>query len=59
MVDMPARTLELLHRFLRQNDGRLSQRARTGEFSGLTDTEVADIERHYADSIINLPAVPR
>lgn len=58
MVDMPARTLELLHRFLRQNDGRLSQRARTGEFSGLTDTEVADIERHYADSIISLPPQP-
>jgi hypothetical protein len=58
MVDMPARTLELLHRFLRQNNGRLSQRARAGEFSGLTDTEVADIEQHYAESITSLPAVP-
>lgn len=58
MVDMPARTLELLHRFLRQNNGRLSQRARTGEFAGLTDPEVADIEQHYAESITSLPAPP-
>ena len=58
MVDMPARTVELLHRFLRQNNGRLSPRARTGEFVGLTDPEVADIERHYDESITGLPAPP-
>ena len=51
MIDMPTRAVELLHRFLRQNDGRLSRRAREKEFSGLTVAEVAQIEELYADSI--------
>lgn len=55
MVDMPGRTLDLLHRFLRQNSGRLSQRARGGEFASLTDGEVADIEARYAESVAELP----
>jgi hypothetical protein len=33
IVDMPERTAELLFRFLRQNDGKLSQRAREREFA--------------------------
>ncbi len=49
IVDMPARTIDLLHRFLRQGDGRLSQRARQHEFVALTDAEAAAIERLYAD----------
>jgi hypothetical protein len=49
VVDMPARTVDLLHRFLRQNDGRLSNRARTGEFAQLTDDEVARFERLYSE----------
>ncbi len=49
VVDMPDRTLDLLHRFLRQNGGRLSQRARTGEFAQLTDAEVQRFEELYQD----------
>jgi hypothetical protein len=49
MVDMPDRTLELLFRFLRQNGGRLSRRAREGELAAMTDAEVASVEQAYAD----------
>jgi hypothetical protein len=52
VVDMPARTVDLLHRFLRQNDGRLSNRARTGEFAQLTDAEVARFEQLYQECFI-------
>ncbi len=58
IVDMSARTQDMLHRFLRQNNGHLSKRARSGEFTSLNDEEVATIERHYAESVINLPAAP-
>ncbi|MCC6241795.1 MAG: Fic family protein [Gemmatimonadaceae bacterium] len=58
MVDMPTRTRDLLHRFLRQNNGRLSQRARGAEFANLTDGEVAVIEAHYAESVSALPPAP-
>jgi len=47
IVDMPARTVQLLHRFLEQNGGRLSKRARAGEFAALTDDDVGRIERLY------------
>lgn len=57
-IDMPTRTLDLLHRFLRQNNGSLSHRARTREFVQLTDAEVARIENAYANSIQVLPSVP-
>jgi Fic family protein len=50
MVDMPASTVDLLHRFLRQNSGRLSQRARTREFAALTDEEIARVEQLYERS---------
>ncbi len=46
---MPARTVQLLHGFLAQNGGRLSGRARTGEFAALTDDEVTTIEQLYAE----------
>ena len=49
IVDMPDRTLELLFRFLRQNGGRLSRRAREGELAAMTDAEVASVEQAYAD----------
>jgi hypothetical protein len=49
IVDMPGRTLDLLFRFLRQNNGRLSKRAREGEFAALTETEVVSAERAYTD----------
>ena len=50
LVDMPERTIDLLFRFLRQNDGQLSQRARTKEFAALSDEEVARIEAVYAST---------
>lgn len=49
IVDMPDRLLDLLFRFLRQNGGRLSQRAREREFAGLTDREAAQIETMFAE----------
>ena len=48
IVDMPDSTVDLLFRFLRQNDGTLSRRAREREFAELTEDEVARIEATYA-----------
>jgi hypothetical protein len=48
IVDMPNRTLDKLFGFLRQNGGRLSKRAREGEFAALTDQEVGRVEDAYA-----------
>ncbi len=50
IADMPERTLDLLFRFLRQNGGKLSMRAREREFERFTDTEVAAVEAAYGDS---------
>jgi len=47
IVDMPARTVQLLHRFLEQNGGRLSKRGRAGEFAALTDDDVREVEQLY------------
>lgn len=47
LVDMPDRIMDLLFRFLRQNDGTLSKRAREREFAQLTDAEAAEIESIY------------
>ena len=49
LIDMPERTLDLLFRFLNQNGGRLSKRAREGEFLKLTDVEVGMLEEAYAE----------
>ena len=49
MIDMPERVLDLLYRFLRQNGGVLSKRAREKEFAALTDAEATRIEAIYAD----------
>ena len=49
IVDMPDRTADLLFRFLHQNDGRLSRRAREREFKALTDDETELVMRLYAD----------
>jgi hypothetical protein len=51
IVDMPSTTADLLHRFLRQNDGRLSSRARKREFAALTNQEVARVEQLYSESV--------
>lgn len=48
MIDMPDRVLDLLFRFLRQNGGKLSKRARDRELAALTDDEAARIEAIYA-----------
>ena len=50
MIDMPERTLNNLFGLLRQNDGRLSKRARESEFAALTEDEIAKIEQLYAES---------
>lgn len=49
MIDMPDRLLDLLFRFLRQNDGHLSKRAREREFAGLTEDEAIRIEGIFAE----------
>jgi len=49
IVDMPDRIVDLLFRFLRQNKGRLSTRARKGEFAELTARETERIERIFND----------
>lgn len=48
-IDMPDRTLDLLFRFLRQNGGRLSGRAKAKEFAALTEEEADRIEAIYAE----------
>ena len=50
VVDMPDRLSDLLFQFLRQNDGKLSQRARTKEFAALTEEEVSRIETLYGEA---------
>jgi Fic family protein len=47
--DMPNSRLDLLWRFLRQNEGNISKRARAQEFSQLTDDEVGQIEKAFND----------
>jgi Fic family protein len=53
IADMPAEKIELLHRFLRQEDGRLSKRAREDEFAALADHEAEQIEALYRASFDN------
>lgn len=50
MIDMPERTVDLLFRFLKQNDGTLSNRACEKEFAALTDEEARQVEAIYADA---------
>lgn len=50
IADMPAEKIELLHRFLRQENGSLSKRARENEFAALTDKEAERIEALYRAS---------
>ncbi|MDZ7696979.1 MAG: hypothetical protein U5R49_08690 [Deltaproteobacteria bacterium] len=46
---MPDRTIDLLFRFLSQNNGRLSNRARKAEFAQLTTRETKELEEIYGD----------
>jgi len=50
IVDMPNQTIDLLFRFVHQNGGKLSGRARQNEFSLLTDEEVSAVETAYHES---------
>ena len=50
LLDMPERSIDLLFRFLNQHGGRLSRRAREGEFAKLTDDEASRVETIYRDS---------
>ncbi|HKI90248.1 MAG TPA: Fic family protein [Draconibacterium sp.] len=45
--EMPDKMVALLVRFLEQENGTLSKRAREKEFSALTDTEINQIESKY------------
>ncbi len=49
-LDMPEGLIDLLFRFLHQNGGRLSKRAREDEFKKLTEQEVERIEAIYGDT---------
>lgn len=51
-IDMPDSLVDLLIRFLNQNDGKFSKRARDKEFHQLTKTEMETIEFKY-DAIFN------
>jgi Fic family protein len=48
-IDMTDKLVDLLIRFLSQNGGKLSKRAREKEFSKLTDREIKAIEQKYAE----------
>jgi len=48
IVDMPDNTVDLLFRFLQQNNGSLSRRARENEFAQLTEDEASSAEAAYA-----------
>ena len=50
MIDMPDQTIDLLFRMLRQNGGKLSQRAQQYEFAQLILDEVRQAEEIYAQA---------
>lgn len=47
--DMPDRLIDLLIRFLNQENGKLSKRARQKEFSALKENEITALEKKYAE----------
>ena len=51
LFDMPNSRLDLLWRFLQQNNGKFSKRARENEFGALTDEEAVAIERMFHEAI--------
>lgn len=46
--EMPDKTVAILVRFLEQNNGKFSKKAREKEFAELTDLEVHEIENYFA-----------
>jgi Fic family protein len=55
IVDMPDRTIDLLFRFLHQNAGCLSTRAREHEFAQMTEAEASAAEAAYRESFHRAP----
>jgi hypothetical protein len=51
--EMPDNMVAMLVRFLEQNNGKLSKRAKEKEFSALKETEVKAIEEHYQDIMLS------
>jgi len=49
-IDMPDNLANLLLRFLSQNNGSLSKKARDGEFEKLTNSEVQAIEQRFTEN---------
>lgn len=47
LVDMPHAKVELLWRFLRKNQGTLSNRTRADEFSAFTGAEAVQVQQLY------------
>lgn len=47
--EMPDKMVAILVRFLKQNNGKLSKRALSKEFSALSEIEVAAIEQYFKD----------
>jgi len=47
--EMPDKTVGLLVRFLEQNQGKLSKRAKANEFKVLSDKEIENIERKFQE----------
>jgi hypothetical protein len=48
-IDMPDKLVDLLIRFLVQNNGNLSERAKKKKFEKLTGMEIRGIEEKYAE----------
>lgn len=57
IVEMPDERIDLLSRFLRQNDGGLFKRSKSKEFSALSDDEADRIERIFDTTIGSLEKV--
>ena len=53
--EMPDSTVDLLHRFLGQNGGRLSKRARSKEFAPLSNDEINYVESLFSDCFSVVP----
>ncbi|MCK5133979.1 MAG: Fic family protein [Candidatus Sabulitectum sp.] len=52
ILEMSSGKIELLHKFLQQNCGRLSSRAKMREFAALTQNEISEIENLYKSSFL-------
>lgn len=55
-LQLPDARFDLMMGFLRQNEGRFSQRARRHEFAALTDAEADAVEAVFQDLLLEAPA---